>query len=100
LNFFSYTGHYVTESDYINLVALLGLTCLSSSLHPISLIASCMTVNAPSEFEQIKWQIVRMEVLEATSQGNDSFVFALVSRIIQIQSQIDKRRSNKLWPDD
>lgn len=45
-----------------------------------------MTVNAPSEFEQIQWQIVHMEVLEATSQGNDSFVFALVSRIIQIQS--------------
>ncbi len=58
-----------------------------------------MTVNAPSEFGQIQWQSVH-EILEATSQGNDSFVFALVSRIIQIQSQIDKRRSNKPWPDD
>jgi hypothetical protein len=57
-------------------------------------------VNTPLEFEQIQWQIVHMEVLEATGQGNDTSVFALVSRIIQIQSQIDKRRSDKPWPDD
>jgi len=90
----------VTASDYINLVALLSLTSLSSSLHSVSLIASCVTVNTPLEFEQIQWQIVHMEVLEATGQGNDTSVFALVSRIIQIQSQIDKRRSDKPWPDD